>query len=119
MDIPKSSLDPFGVIGIPHLNPVWAKVETIDTALHIMAGYNDNAHLSPRMMCILLRRTAVKAGAHITHGDFRVMHDAEVIFKVAFTLEPHGTEYYSFPSYYPQLSSARMNSHRKTTCGLL
>jgi len=102
MIIPKSILEPFGYIGIPTLDPVWAKVETIDDALHTLAGDNGYAHLSPKMMCILLRRTAVKAGAHITRGDFRVMLDSEVIFRVDFTLEPHGKEYFSFPSYYPQ-----------------
>ena len=102
MMIPKSSLEPFGYIGIPYLDPVWAKVETIDTALHTLAGDNGYAHLSPKMMCLLLRRTAIKTGAHFTHGDFRVRNTAEVIFKVAFTLEPHGIEYYSFPSYYPR-----------------
>lgn len=102
MIIPKSILEPFGYIGIPHLDPVLAKVETIDFALRQTVLTLDTIPLSPKSIAVL-RRTVVLAGAHIIHPvHTRVMPDSKVIFKVIFTLKPHGKEYCSYPSYYPQ-----------------
>jgi len=103
MIIPKSSLEPFGFLGMPTLRLARQGTEAIHDALNKLASDARNEHLSPAHLGIMLRYRAVKAGAYCARIlGTQTLDNDEVIFKVAFTLEPHGTEYYSFPSYYPQ-----------------
>lgn len=101
MNIPQSTIEPFGVIGIPPFAVIYSTVDIIIDAMHDMTNDPRMIHLSPAMMGILIKRTASKNDAHNITRDAMLMDDGSIIYKVSFKIEHDSARYLAFPCYSP------------------
>jgi hypothetical protein len=100
MNIPQSAIEPFGYTGMPTLDKTWTFVSIITDAVHNMASDPRFAHMSPMMMGILIRESALRAGAHSARAGRKTTEGGGVIFKVSFTLRPNEPEWFAYPCFY-------------------
>ena len=98
MNIPKSSIEPFGVLGFPTVNTELDCVGDIQDAIHRVVSSPSLNHLNPVMMGVLLRNIAIKTGAHSVKSPRKSCRNV-TIFNVTFTLVPNGRQYHAYPSY--------------------
>ena len=102
MNIPQSSLEPFGVIGIPILKIELDIANKIGDILEKMVNDHRFEYMSPNALTAFLRIHTVRSGAYAASVGMQRLQDGEVIFKVAYQMEPNGKLYCIYPSYYPK-----------------
>ena len=100
MNIPASAIEPFEPLGMPTLDKTWTFVSIITDAIHNAASDPHHAHLSPPHMGLVLRQSAITAGAHSARAGRRTTEGGGVIFKVCFTLRPNEPEWFAYPCFF-------------------
>ena len=102
MIIPQSSLEPFGVIDWPTVQPEWDNALNLREKLWEMVNDHRISYVSPSGLHTLLRMYVIKNGAHSAFVGSKRLSDGEVIFKIRFQMTPHGKIHKVYPSYYPK-----------------